>query len=94
MKYIVQTEIDPVNGAELEAQPSKIEELVGKWKALNPIGIYFSLTRRAITILIEAPNEDALFEALHATWVITNSYPDVSPVVDVDEFPAVLERVA
>ena len=93
MKYIVQSEIDPEIGAELEAQPAKLEQLVGKWQALNPIGMYFSLTRRAITIVVEAADEDALFEGLHATWVLTNNYPDVWPVVDVEEFPSIVKRV-
>ena len=93
MKYIIQAELDPVTGIEVEAQPDKIQEMIGKWQALNPIGMYFSLTRRAITIIVDVPNEDALFDALHFTWVLTEDYPDVSPVVDVEEFPSVLERI-
>jgi hypothetical protein len=94
VKYIVQVEIDPETGAEIEKRPQEIQAVVGKWQALKPIGMHFSLTRRSITIVLDVPNEDAMFEALHATWVLTNDYPDVSPVVDVDEFPAVLQRVA
>jgi hypothetical protein len=93
MKYIVQSEIDPEIGAEMEAQPAKLEQWVGKWQALNPIGMYFSLTRRAVTIVVEVADEDALFDCLHATWVLTNSYPEVWPVVDVEEFPSVVKRV-
>ena len=92
MKYIVQIEVDPETGAELEAQPQDIQEIMGKWHALNPIGMYFSLTRRAITIIVDVPNEDALFEALHASWVTTNSYPEVWPVVDFEEFPGIMQR--
>lgn len=92
MKYIVQVEIDPDAGLDVEAQPDKIQELIGKWQALNPIGQYFGLTRRSITIIVDVPNEDAMFEALHATWVLAKDYPDVLPVADVDEFPQVLQR--
>ena len=92
MKYIVQAEIDPSKGIEVEADPSKIQEWMGKWQALNPIGMYFNMTRRAITIIVDVPNEDAMFEALHATWVLTEDYPDVSPVADAQEFPALLHR--
>ena len=93
MKYIIQAEVSPDTGNEVEAQPAKIQEMIGKWMALNPIGMYFSLTRRAITIIVDVPNEDAFFEALHATWVVTLDYPDVSPVASAEEFPDLLRRV-
>ena len=93
MKYIIQAEIDPETGLDVEAQPEKIQEMVAGWQALNPIGMYFSLTRRAITIIVDVPNEDAIFEQLHNMWVLTKDYPDVSPVADADEFPALLQRL-
>ena len=93
MKYIIQVELDPEAGIEVEAHPETIQEFMGKWEALNPIGMYFCLTRRAVTIIVDVPNEDAMFEALHATWVATRSYPDVWPVVGAAEFPGILQRV-
>ena len=92
MKYIIQAEVDPETGVEVEANPEKIQEWIGKWQALNPIGMYFTLTRRSVTIIVDVPNEDAFFEALHATWVLTKDYPDVTPVATVDEFPTLLKR--
>lgn len=92
MKYLIQIEIDPEIGNELEAAPETIQEVVGQWQAHNPIGMYFSLTRRSITVILDAPNEDAFFEALHTTWRITHDYPDVQPVADAEEFPKLLER--
>ncbi len=92
MKYIVQIEIDGDTGLEVEAQPGVLQEWIGKWQALKPLGMYFSMTRRAITVVVDVPNEDAMFEALHATWVITKDYPEVWPVADVDEFPALMQR--
>ena len=92
MIYIIQAELDPEAGVELEANPDMMQELIGKWQALNPIGHYFSLTRRAMTVILEAPNEDAFFEALHFTWVATNDYPEVTPVAGVDKFPDLLKR--
>lgn len=92
MKYVVQVEIDPETGVEVEAQPDKLQEVIGKWQALNPIGLYFSLTRRAITVIVDVPNEDAMFEALHATWVFAKTYPDVWPVASMEEFPRLLQR--
>ncbi len=92
MKYIIQVEVDPEAGTEAEEQPQQIQEVMGKWQALNPIGMYFSLTRRAVTIIVDVPNEDAFFEALHSTWVLSNSYPEVWPVVDAQEFPDMLRR--
>jgi hypothetical protein len=92
MKYIIQVEIDPLTGIDVEAQPDQIQSLVGKWQALNPTGMYFSLTRRAFTIILDAANEDAFFEALHATWVLMKEYPEVWPVADVQDFPALLRR--
>ena len=93
MKYIVQDELDPDTGTDLEGAPQQIQEFIGKWQAHNPIGMYFSMTRRAVTIILEAPDEDSFFEALHATWVITASYPEVWPVAGVDEFPAIMQRL-
>ena len=92
MKYVIQIEVDPETGVDLEGDPQQIQEIMGKWQALNPLGMYFSLTRRAVTVVVDVPNEDAFFEALHATWVVTRSYPDVWPVVDFEEFPSVLQR--
>lgn len=93
MKYIIQVEIDPETGAEMEETPDKIQEIIGKWQAHNPIGFYFSLTRRAMTIILDAPNEDTFFEALHATWLLTHDYPDVHPVADVEEFGGIMQRL-
>jgi hypothetical protein len=93
VKYIVQVEIDPETGAEIEANPEKIQEWVGKWQALNPIGMYFALTRRAATVIVDLPNEDALAEVLRNTWILTKSYPDVWPVADASEFPAIMQRM-
>ncbi len=93
MKYIIQAELDPETGLDVEARPDKIQEMIEKWQALNPLGFYFSLTRRAITIIVDAPNEDALFEPLHNMWVLTKDYPEVWPVVGVDEFPSVMQRL-
>ncbi len=93
MKYIVQADVDPATGEELEANPQVIQEMIGAWQALNPIGMYFSLTERRLTIILEADNEDGFFEPLHKTWVATNSYPEVWPVADVEEFPQLLQRV-
>lgn len=92
MKYIVQVEVDPETGIESEAHPETIQEVMGKWEALNPIEMYFCLTRRAVTIIVDVPNEDAMFEALFRTWVATKSYPDVWPVVGAAEFPSLLQR--
>ncbi len=92
MKYVVQIEIDPETGIEVEGQPDKIQEILSKWQALNPIAMYFYTTRRAITIIVDVPNEDAMFEALHATWLFMKEYPEVSPVVDQSEFPRLLQR--
>ena len=76
----------------MEAQPQLLMEVVGKWQALNPIGMFFSLAQRRITVILEVPNEDTLFEALHLTWVAAKSYPEVWPVADAEEFPALLRR--
>ena len=93
MKYIIQMEVDPDTGAELEETPQKIQELMGAWQALNPIGMYFALTRRAVTVILEAADEDAFFEALHKTWVVSGNYPEVWPVASGEEFPNLLKRV-
>ena len=55
--------------------------------------MYFSLVRRSITVIVDVPNEDTMFEALHATWVLAQDYPEVQAVADVSEFPALLHRV-
>ncbi len=93
MKYIVHIELDPETGLEVEAHPEKIQKWIGEWQALNPIGMYFALTRRAVTIILDVPNEDALLEVLRSTWVMTKSYPDVWPVADASEFPAMMQRI-
>ncbi len=93
MKYIVQIEIDPEIGTELEEEPQKLQEFLAEWGKVKPMGMYFSLTRRALTIILDAPNEDAFFEPLHKTWVFTGSYPEVWPVADADEFPAIMQRL-
>ena len=93
MKYIIQVDVDGDIGADLEDHPEEIQELIGKWQAVNPMGMYFSLHQRRITILLEAPSEESFFEALHATWVATKEYPEVWPVMDVSEFPAMMQRL-
>ncbi len=92
MKYIVQAEISPEVGGEMEAQPERIQEWMQKWQALNPINMYFGMTRRVVTIIVDVPNEDAMFEAVHSTWVLTKSYPNIWPVGDATEFPSLLKR--
>ena len=92
MKYIVQVEIDPETGIEIEANPKTLQELLEKWQALNPIGMYAYMDRRALTVIVDVPNEDAMFEALLATWITTKSYPRISPVVSMEELPELMRR--
>lgn len=94
MKYIVQVEIGPEVAVEQEpGGGEKIEKWIGKWMALNPIGYYFSLTRRSATIIVDVPNEDSMFEALYETWLLAKNYPTVTPVLTVEEFPKIMERI-
>ena len=93
MKYIVQAEISPEVGDEMEAHPERIQEWMQKWQALNPIGMYFGLTRRVTTIIVDVSDEDAMFEALHSTWVLTKSYPNIWPVGDATEFSSLPKRI-
>ena len=60
MKYIVIADVSPEVGTKLEADPASMQEFLGKWQALNPIGMYASLDKRRITVILEAENEDAL----------------------------------
>ena len=94
MKYIVQVEFGGDNDVEQQpGGPAKLQEWIGKWQALNPIGMYFSITRRAVTIIVDLPNEDGMFEALYSTWQLTKSYPAVTPAVGAEEFGAIMGRL-
>lgn len=93
MKYIIQAEVDPIAGMEMEAQPERMQKAIGELQALNPIGMYFYTTRRGFAAVVDVPNEDALLEALHEAWTVTKSYPEVIPVIDAEEFPSLLKRV-
>tara|TARA_B110000014_G_C19526101_1_gene282591 strand:- start:51 stop:356 length:306 start_codon:yes stop_codon:yes gene_type:complete len=93
LKYIVQIEIDPDIGAEFEEDPAGIQEFIGKWQALNPVGMYFALTRRAVTVIVDVPNEDSMFEAIHHTWLVTRNYPEIWPVADLEGFGAIMHRL-
>lgn len=86
-------EIDAQNPVETEIGAERIEQWIGKWQALNPIGIYFSLTRRSATIIVDLPNEDAMFEALYDTWMLSKNYPSVTPIVGVEEFGSIMQRI-
>ena len=93
MKYVVSVNIPANVAPEEDNSPQQIQEWIGKWQALKPIGFYFGLTHRHITVIVDVPNEDAMFEALHATWAIGKTYPTVTPVADVSEFPKLLQRI-
>ena len=93
MKYLVQVEIDAQNPVETLVGAERIEQWIGKWQALNPISFYFSLTRRSATIIVDVPDEDAMFEALYDTWMLSNSYPSVTPVLGVEEFGSMMQRI-
>ena len=93
VKYVVQIEIAADVGKKAEENPQAMQEWLGAWQALDPLGMYFSFTRRAVTIIVDVPNEDAMVEAVHGTWLITEGYPEVWPVVDAGEFPAIMQRV-
>lgn len=92
MKYIILAELDAETGLEIEDEPEQIQEVIRKWQELDLIGMYFSLTDRTLTIIVEADNEDAFFEQLHMMWTLTLDYPVVWPVATVDEFPQLLKR--
>ena len=85
--------MDPATGTEAERHPVRIQAVFEKWEALSPIGSYGSMTKRRGTIIVDVPNEDAFFEALHATWVAFNTYPEVWPVVEFSDMPAVMQRL-
>ena len=93
VKYMIRASVDPDIGAELEKDPVELQKVIGNWQAHNPEGMYFSLTKRELFIVLDAPNEDSFFEALHATWVATKSYPAVSPVATIDQFGEIMERL-
>ena len=96
MKYIVQFDVPPEVGEAIEKEPQKMGEWIGKWQALNPIGFYGSIIRRRGTIIVDVPNEDAMFEAIYATWITTKNYPEVWPVIDLgnpEEMQATFRRV-
>ena len=40
---------------------------MGEWQKLNSIGMYFTMTRCGVTIIVGVANEDGMFDALHAT---------------------------
>ena len=93
MKYMIQVDVGPKIGAELEQNPEKLQEFIGAWQAHNPDAMYFTLTRRRAVIILDAPNEDTFFEALHATWVLAQSYPEVYPFATLDEFGQIMQRL-
>jgi hypothetical protein len=62
-------------------------------RAHQEVAMYASMTHRELTIIVDIPNEDALFEALYATWVGARTYPTVTPVVTMHDFPGMLARV-
>lgn len=94
MKYLVQVEIAADNDLEQQpGGPARLQEWIGKWQALTPIGMYFSITRRSVTIIVDLPNEDAMFEVLYETWQITKSYPAVTPIVGAEEFGSIVQRL-
>ena len=64
MKYIVQVELDPDIGAEFEETPEDIQAWMGEWQKLNPIGMYFSMTRRRVTIIVDVLNEDGILRKI------------------------------
>ena len=89
----MQVELDPDVGAEVEENLTDLQQWMGAWQALDPIGMYFAITRRAVTIIVDLPNEDAMFEAIQHTWVFTRSYPEVWPVADSTEFGGLMQRL-
>ena len=91
MKYLVQIEIDAKTGNEVQGKPIG-RETMEMWRALDPIEIYTSVTRRAITVIVDLPNEDAMFEALHQTWMFAGAYPTVTPVVTIEEAAQLHQR--
>ena len=93
MKYVVSANFPAEYMPEHENTPQQIEEWIGKWQALNPIGFYFGLTHRHITVIVDVPNEDAMFEALYATWVLGKVYPSVTPVAEASEFGSIMARI-
>ena len=92
MQYVVRVDIPPHVEPE-NGDPQAMQDLIGKWQALNPSAFLFSITQRQVTIIVDVPNEDAMFEALHATWVLGKVYPTVTPVVDVSEFGSLRGRI-
>ena len=74
MKYVVQMELPPEFAPEVEQTPQQMEEWIGKWQALNPIGMYFHLTRRAVTALPVS----SLLRSIAAT---VHDYYEVKPIL-------------
>lgn len=94
MKYAIHGGVAPEVGAAIEDDPQQIQKMIGKWQELEPLGMWFSLTRRYFFVIVDVPNEDAFFGALATTWRTTNSYPTVEPLANVAEFPELLARAA
>ena len=69
-----------------------MESILGVRQALNPVAMYASIVRREMIVIVGVPNEDSLFEALHSTWTAAKTYPTVTPIVTMDEFPGLMQR--
>lgn len=93
MKYLIHVQIDAKIGNRVEEDPAQLEEFLGAWQALDPEAFYLGAVRREAVIVVDAKSEDAFLEPLRRTWLVTGSYPEVRPVVPVDQAPALMQRL-
>ena len=70
MKYIIMADASPEVGKRIEANPAEIMDFTGKWQAHNPIAIYASLTKRRLTVILDAAalSRVTVKTAHTATW--------------------------
>jgi hypothetical protein len=95
MRFAATIEVSPATGARMDAQPGgpgpAIRQLMEQFQ---PDSCWVALDRRAMFVVADFPSEReiAAFMAFVSKWFET--YPVMTPVVDVREFAGISRHIA
>ena len=93
MKYMVNFEISPEAGKQIEAQPGgpgpTVKRLMDRFK---PEATYFAMSRRACWWVIDLDSAADVAELMIAVTDIAGSYPEITPVASGADFGGVIEK--
>lgn len=92
MRFAIQFDVPIDVGNAFEKDPRAGEILAKIFEPIKPEAAYFCTTRRYGIIIVNAESQDELSKIVFPIWHNFKTYPQVDPVINLEEFPETFKQ--